>query len=309
MTNTLLSKPAMLMTIRARIDEIGITFAKLLPLKMNPTRVAQTRRRALITASSAKIAQPPESNNMSPQPHEGPAEQDRLSGSVSPVVTEPERNDCARQLLSGFSHRCRNQLNGIKMSLYLFRREARGKIPECWDEIERSYRQVESLFDNLQAIYRPTALTMVRCSLGQLMTDHEPILRSSLRSKGRALGLEPPEQESAGDFDPIQLGIGLDALAKWRAEAGESKSHTRIAWRTFDGFFEICWEEFPAEFGHGPSTTAREGGADVDPRPCRRVESLAELLVSRIIAAHGGRLEKSCETSLRWILRWPLHQA
>ena len=52
------------------------------------------------------------------------------------------------------------------MSLYLFRREARGDVPDCWDEIEAIYQQVEHLFDHLQSIYRPMALTMVRSPLG-----------------------------------------------------------------------------------------------------------------------------------------------
>jgi hypothetical protein len=246
---------------------------------------------------------------MSPQPHEGPAEQESLPDSVSPVVTEQERNAYFRRLLSGFSHRCRNSLNGIKMSLYLFRREARGEVPRCLDEIERTYQQLESLFDHLQLIYRPMALTMVRCAIGNLIKDHEPRWRSSLQSKGRTLELDPPEQETAGDFDPIQLGIGLDALAKWRAEAGEPKQHTRISWRIHNGFLEICWEEFPAASARRPIFSADAAGIAEDSKPFRRTDSLAILLVARILAAHGGRLEKSCEPTLRWKMRWPVYRS
>jgi hypothetical protein len=246
---------------------------------------------------------------MSPQPHEGPAEQQCLSGSVPLVATEQQRNDCFRQLLSGFSHRCRNSLNGIKMSLYLFRRQARGHLPPCWTEIERTYQQLEVLFDHLQLIYRPMALTTVRCFLGQLIRDHQSKWRSSLQSKGRTLELDPPDQEVVGDFDPIQLGIGLDAMAKWRAESGESKWHTRVSWRTHDGFFEICWEEFPAALARPPIFSAGEAGLDGDPKPYRRADSFVVLLMARILAAHGGRLEKPCEASQRWRMRWPLYQS
>src|SRR4051794_39610109 len=92
-------------------------------------------------------------SKMSPRPHEGPAEEG-LSSSLLQIVHDPERVDRLRDSLRGFCHQSRNSLNGIKMSLYLFRREARGALPECWDEVETIYQDVVSLFDRLQTIYR-----------------------------------------------------------------------------------------------------------------------------------------------------------
>jgi hypothetical protein len=282
-----------------------MAFAQAFVIKTKLIRDAQTRP---LTAPSAKRAKTPESYNMSPQPHEGPAEQECSSGSVSPVATEPERTDCFRKLLSGFSHRCRNSLNGIKMSLYLFRREARGDVPLDWAEIESTYQQLESLFDYLQLIYRPITLTTVRCSLGQLIRDHQSRWCSSFQSKGRTLELDPPEQELEGDFDPMQIGIGLDALAKWRTEVGESRSETRLGWRTLDGAFEICWEEVPTAAGHRPMVRPREAEIARESKAWRRTDSLVVLLLDRILAAHGGRLERPSDVALRWTMRWPLHQ-
>ena len=34
----------------------------------------------------------------------------------------------------------------------------------------------------------------------------------------------------AGDFDPAQLGVGLDAMAEWRAEIGDARARTRVGW-------------------------------------------------------------------------------
>ena len=188
-----------------------------------------------------------------------------LSSSVRVQATEPGRNDCSRRLLSGFSHRCRNSLNGIKMSLYLFRRGARGEVPTCWGEIERSYQQLESLFDNLQLIYRPMTVTAVRCSLGQVIGDQQAKWRSYFNAKGRTLELVPPEREVVGEFDPIQIGMGLDSLARWRAEAGEARWHTRITWGARDDAFEICWVEFPAdvEFPLDLVATSKEDRGDL----------------------------------------------
>ena len=246
---------------------------------------------------------------MSPQPHEGPAEQVCLPGSVPHAVTEKEQNDCLRRLLSGFSHRCRNSLNGIKMSLYLYRRASKGHVPQCWTEIERSYQKIETLFDHLQLIYRPMTLTMVRGSLGHLIRDHHSKWRASLQSKGMALEVDPPLKEIDGDFDPIQLGIALDAMATWRAEVADSKNHTRISWRTHEGFFEIVWEEFPANSSDLPIDSRGEAGLNPDHRNCARADSLVVVMVSRILSVHDGRLERPCSRSLKWRMHWPLYRS
>ena len=164
---------------------------------------------------------------MSPQPHEGPAEEG-LSSSFLRIVHDPEQVEGLRTVLSGFCHRCRNSLNGIKMSLYLFRREARGAVPDCWGELETLYHDIEHLFEHLQTIYRPMPITMVRSPLDDLIDHHVPKWRSWFESRGRTLQLDRPEREVPADFDPAQLGAGLDALAAWRAEAGEARALTRV---------------------------------------------------------------------------------
>ena len=51
--------------------------------------------------------------------------------SILRLVDDPERVECLRKMLSSFNHQCRNSLNGIKMSLYLFKREAGGPMPSA----------------------------------------------------------------------------------------------------------------------------------------------------------------------------------
>src|SRR5262249_40016880 len=156
----------------------------------------------------AKKSQTDRIFEMSPRPHEGPAEEG-LSSSLLPIVHEAERVERLRTVLSGFCQRCRNSLNGIKLRLYLFRREARGAVPGSWGEIEAIYQQVEHLFDHLQTIYRPMTITMVRWPLGELIHHHVSKWRARFESRGLALQLHPPESEVTGDFDPGQLGVGL----------------------------------------------------------------------------------------------------
>ncbi len=244
---------------------------------------------------------------MSPRPHEGTAEEG-LSSSLLQVVYEPERLDCLRSILSAFCHRCRNSLNGIKLSLYLFRREARGAVPDCWGELEAIYHQVEHLFERVQTIYRPMGVTVVRSPLDELIGHHVPKWRSWYESRGRALELDPPEAEVRGDFDPAQLGVGLDALATWRAECADAGRRTRIGWAVRDGWIEVRWEESGPRGVGEPIESAGDIGAAGLGRSSRRVDALALPLLARIVAAHGGRLCRDARSDFGVTLRWPLSQ-
>jgi hypothetical protein len=211
-------------------------------------------------------------------------------------------------MLSGFCHRCRNSLNGIKMSLYLFRREARGAVPACWGDLESIYHRVEHLFDHLQTIYRPMTLAMVRSHLDEVIHFHAPKWRSWFESRGRAIRLDPPECQVPCEFDPAQLGAGLDAMAAWRAEAGDAGTLTRIAWSARDGSIEVRWEEVSSDEPAVPLEVA-DGftGRDVA-SSSRAVDALALPLLARIVAAHGGRLHHVRQPGLIVQLRWPQFQ-
>jgi hypothetical protein len=255
-------------------------------------------RPAPCVGADAKPAEPIGYSDMSPRPHEGPAEEG-LSSSFLPIVQDREKVECLRTVLSGFCHRCRNSLNGIKMGLYLFRREAMGAVPHCWGELESIYHEVEHLFDHLQTIYRPMSIAMIRSHLDELIDHLVPRWRSWFESRGRSLRLDPPECEVTGDFDPARLGVGLDAMAAWRAEAADAGRLTRIAWSVRDGSIEICWEEAPCDeppvpLEHVEGLTGRNGSA-----ASRRVDALALPLLARIVAEHGGRL---CYTREPWLI-------
>jgi hypothetical protein len=222
-----------------------------------------------------------------------------------PQVTNPERIACLQGMLSGFCHRCRNSLNGIKISLYLFRSEQSEPIPASWGELEQTCLRIERLFDHLQAIYRPLTLTMVRSPLGEFMVDHEPKWRHWFEATGRTLRVDCPSEDRPGDFDPIHLGMGLDAIVAWRAEAGEAGRHPRLSWRTGDGHCQVSWDESgapPAEV-----LSNRQGQRAGENTDTPRVGHLALPLLSRIVAAHGGHTESTREPEHAFCLklRWP----
>jgi hypothetical protein len=224
------------------------------------------------------------------------------------IVHEPERIDRLRTVLSGFCHRCRNSLNGIKMSLYLFRREACGAVPDSWRDIEAIYQQVEHLFDHLQSIYRPMTVTMMRSPLDELIRHHAPKWSTWCERRDLTLCLEPPDSEVIGDFDPAQLGAGLDALAAWRADVGPRGGLARVAWNIHDSSIEIRWREMaPQDTRELRDEPCLFGRRDSSPSP-RCVDVLALPVLGRILAAHGGRLHSEQGAGFGVRLRWPRYR-
>ncbi len=240
---------------------------------------------------------------MSPRPHDGPADEG-LSAALLRLVQDRRKVDALRSQLSGFCHRCRNSLNGIKLSLYLFRREARGGIPASWPELEATYQQIEGLFDSLQAIYRPMAIARVRLDVESLMADHLPKWRSWFESRGLSIRLEGPEEPVPGDLDPVQLGAGLDALARWRAEAGSPGTVARVCWAACDGAIEVSWDESAS--GSSGAVARESAGPGGDWQPAgRSVDALALPILARVVAEHGGRLQIGRVRGLSIRARWP----
>ena len=243
---------------------------------------------------------------MSPQPQEGLAE-DELSCSILRLVDDPERIETLRQMLRSFNHQCRNSLNGIKMSLYLFKREAGGPMPQRWLELERTYQQLERLFDRLQVIYRPLSLTLVQSPFGQLVNERLHTWEPLFDLRGRALDVDPPGDDGPSEFDPMYLGLALDAFVAWRAEAGRANFETRLSWKTENESLEVSWEEaLPA--GVCPTTEPHRVGAQSS-RASEQIDSLALPLLARIVSAHGGSVETGNEPDFATRIRLPRFQS
>ena len=93
-------------------------------------------------------------------PHEGLAAES-LNSLLLRFVQDENDTVELREMLSGFTHRCRNLLNGMKMSLYFVHRQADGQLPRRLTEVEQTYSSIERLFDQIQQIYRPVSLTPI----------------------------------------------------------------------------------------------------------------------------------------------------
>src|SRR5262245_10990975 len=109
---------------------------------------------------------------MNPHAHEALPEH-ALSSLLLRFVRDEDETAQLRDLLSGFTHRCRNLLNGMKMSLYFVRKKANGRPPRALTEVEATYGSIEHLFDQLQRIYCPVNLTPMSADFGCLVADRE----------------------------------------------------------------------------------------------------------------------------------------
>ncbi len=238
---------------------------------------------------------------MSLQPHEGSAEHALCPSSPRPRPLDGTANlDSGHQMLRHFSHRCRNSLSGIKLGLYLLKKEAEGPLPSCWNELARTYDDIEQLFNRLQRIYQSESLTLVRSPLGDLIIERLPLWRSRYGKRGRTILIDPPDNDVAGDFDPMHFGLGLDAFVAWRAESCDS-IQPRLGWRVAGDCFEICWQETHAT-PHDPDECATGFVRSSHSGP---TQSLALLLLARVAATHGGELETRNDPALGITIRWP----
>jgi hypothetical protein len=221
-------------------------------------------------------------------------------------VQSDQQVEQLRNELSSFSHRCRNVLNGMKMSLYFMRRGAENPLPQWWEGLERNYRGIEQLLDHVQAIYRPISLTLIRGTFRCLVQDRQKPWCDWFASGNGSMEIVPPEQESAGQFDPMYLAMGFDALVRWRASILVAGQSARLSWRAADGEFQVTWQESGETM---PASTSPSAPVCLGSHlPCMPHMPLALPLLARIMTAHSGKLQWSREPQFHTLLSWPLDQ-
>ena len=95
-------------------------------------------------------------------------------------------------------------------------------------ELERSYQQLEVVFrlapDDLSA----PGFDRGSIAAGPVFQRTLASWRSRFSTPGRSLDLAPPADDLPGDFDPMFLGLGLDAIVAWRAEASAADARRRL---------------------------------------------------------------------------------
>ncbi len=240
---------------------------------------------------------------MSQHPHDGSADEG-LSGSLLRFI-EDGRIPELRQTLSGFNHRCRNMLNSMNMGFYLTRRAATGPLPPRWDELCRTYQEIERLFDLLQSIYRTMELTTARRPFQAVVDERGRGWRDSFEAEGATLAIRPPARETAGEFDATRIADALDVFIAWRASRLGPGGRATLTWGTTRRHLELSWNESP------PSAAIPRTGSPRDPFAAlaSTTRALSLPLLARVVAEHRGRLSWTAGPAAEARVRWPLTQA
>lgn len=234
---------------------------------------------------------------MCPRPLDGSAE-DGLSNSLLRFVDDGQVGPL-RHALSDFNHRCRNLLNGMKMSFYLAKRSSPGPLSDRWGELDRTYKSVEELFERLSSIYRNMPLSLMKASFGSLAAERSGDWRGWFERAGSTLTLEPPGHEAVIELDAMRLVSAIDGFISWRAESMPRGGRAFLTWSTDGGSIELVWRERPSD---SASTDALQ-----DPRPSSSsAGSLSLPLLARVIAEHRGRLTWTRAPYVEARIRWPL---
>jgi hypothetical protein len=228
-----------------------------------------------------------------------------LSDSLLPVINDAEKCDQLREILRGFSHRCRNSLNGMKLGMYLCKRESPGPPSPVWRDLEQTYELIERTLERLQLIYGEMNLTLIESNLGSMIAEREASWRRSFAERGKTLVIDHPSSDGPGQFDPTYLGLGLDALVVWRAEASPVRTRARLGWRCQDDQFLIQWHEEKSTPRDDRHASEPPGLTNPPERPQRQVDMLTLPLLSRIIRAHDGRLRTAPKSNPPLHINWP----
>jgi hypothetical protein len=232
--------------------------------------------------------------------------EEELTCALLRFVQDEGHTQQLREGLSAYSHRCRNLLSGMKMSLHFVRRGSSQPLPRRWVEVEQTYGSIEQLFDRLQAIYRPMKLTSIRAPFSSLVEDRQRSWRETLGVGGGNLEILPPKQENVGEFDPMHLSMGFDAFMSWRGSVLSPDRTGLLSWRTIDDQFEVTWRE--VENSTSRSDAFEEPSHSRETSGSSLIHSLAIPLLARVMTAHGGVMNWSRESFFIVELRWPLTQ-
>jgi len=221
-------------------------------------------------------------------------QEEDLACSLLGVVSNPFKVRALHEILGGFCHQCRNTLNSLKLSIYLAKRDPAHSASLVWSDLDHRYRDVELLFDRLQAICRPMTLTPIKASLSLVMEERGPSWIEAMAARDRSLTLSPPTENDVGEFDPVRLPECLSTFIFWRAEVGEAGQPAQLRWGARADRFVIAWDE-PTAWGIGGSGECSD-----------RTDPLVLPLLARVISAHGGTLTLDLQDGLHLGATWPL---
>jgi len=120
----------------------------------------------------------------------------RFAEQLMRIAKDPDLRRSLYERLGDYCHKCRNQLNSLKLSLYLVRRQPSTTRQDLWAEIDGHYQELERRVDLIQTLCRPMALSRVTLGLELLIEDRREPWTRLMAATGRNLELVPPAERA-----------------------------------------------------------------------------------------------------------------
>lgn len=233
-----------------------------------------------------------------------------LTALLNRVAADRGRSSQLYRLLGEFWHEVRNELNGLKVSLYLAR-SAGTNIPsgtlEGLEVAQARYDEFELLVERLHKLCKGLPIVPMALPLNLFFEERRLRWESSLRARNRRLILEPADEKEFGQFDPGRLGCAFDDLFAWRLLAAEPGADLRIGWKMSVENVSVEWTEHPTLMGR--PTKGGKGLSAIDPetppRGSRPLALLSMPLLTQTIALHGGRVTPLVGRAWGLRVEWP----
>ncbi|WP_169976980.1 sensor histidine kinase [Tautonia rosea] len=215
------------------------------------------------------------------------AQLDGLAGALLRCVEEPERIPIIQVLLDRYSHRLRNRLNSMKLSLYLARRLSGNPSGPEWVRADSAYRSMEAMIEQVQLFCNPLQPSPAEGDLNHWIEQRVPDWHRLLAERSLRLETSGPGATLPSRFDWNRLAQGLDALISFWSSQGPPEGTIRLSWQRLPGQFHIRFES-------ESSLIRTQGDA----------ENLALPVLARVLRAHQGRLDIAPDASAIE-LTWP----
>jgi len=210
-----------------------------------------------------------------------------MTPATAKAVDTSELEDLGRATLQ-IVHDLKNQLNGIKLYATFLRKrfesedrpsEEREILAKLIDGLDRAAREMTTLV----RYSRPVELRRRRANL-------RTIILEALSSNSRI-----SEQPLYGEFDPNALSEAFRSLTQYAVSHVSSRDRNQIAVQVtrsvLENSPEAMVELHAAKFDHRSDPF----GSD------HKYESVHAALATRIIEAHGGRVEFSSDAIRAWL--------
>ncbi len=225
---------------------------------------------------------------------EARTESSDLTAQLMMLARDPEIRQTVHDQIGEYCHQGRNLLNSLKLGLYLANRQAAGRNPNIWNDLNGHYTNLERMFERFQLMCRPMNLSKVRIDLELLIGDRLDHWSRLMANAGGRLDCSLAKGPAVAAFDPARLGSAFDGLVGWRATGDAVGSVARLGWGVEDGHAYLSWDEAV----RSPSSNLSSSGPthlDAWPLP----------ILARVIHAHGGDLRIATGEGWRLHLSWP----